>query len=174
MKKLPISLFPLTCLIVGIAMALYCYLYFMPAQKEAALIQTEIRVHEMEQQVYAPYVGDHSPIEDNIDETQAEIDRLHQEGYVTESEVSLILGQAILDYNVTLNELSIGSSTDYQGYRALPLEMELSGRQEDLLNFMSFFENHEEGSYIIQAASMSLGAGRCSASVIMYLCTPRK
>ena len=52
--------------------------------------------------------------------------------------------------------------------------MELSGTQDALLGFMSAFENDEEVSYIIQAASMSLGSGRCTDSVTMYLCTPGK
>ena len=173
-KKFPISLFPMTCVIVGIALALYCYLYFVPARQEAVVIENEIRTYEMEQQVYAPYVGDHSSIDADIAAAKAEIERLHKEGYVTEGEVSLILGEAILEHNVTLNELSIGNSTTYKGYQALPLRMELSGSQEELLDFMSAFENDEEGSYIIQAASMSLGSSRCTASVTMYLCTPGK
>ena len=173
-KKFPISLFPMTCLIVGIALALYAYLYFFPARQEAALIESEIKLHEVDQQIYAPYVNDHSSIEQDIADAKAEIERLHKEGYVNEGQVSLILGEAILKHQVTLNELSIGNSTTYQGYQALPLRMELSGTQDALLGFMSAFENDEEGSYIIQAASMSLGSGRCTASVTMYLCTPGK
>lgn len=173
-KKRSISLFPLTCLIVGVAMALYAYLYFFPAQQEAALIESEIKLHEVEQQIYAPYVNDYSPIEQDIAAAKAEIERLHKEGYVTEGQVSLILGEAILKHNVTLNELSIGNSTTYQGYQALPLRMELSGHQADILSFMSAFENDEEGSYIIQAAAMEVEYGQCVASVTMYLCTPNK
>lgn len=172
-KKFPISLFPMTCLIVGIALALYAYLYFFPARQEAATIESEIKLHEVEQQIYAPYVNDHSPIEQDIAAAEAEIERLHREGYVTESEVSLILGEAILKHNVTLNELSIGNSTTYKGYQALPIRMELTGQQSDILGFMSAFENDTEGSYIIQAASMNLGSGHCTASVTMYLCTPQ-
>ena len=164
----------MTCVIVGIALALYCYLYFVPARKEAVVIENEIRTHEVEQKVYEPYVNDHSSIEQDIAAAKDAIEQLHKDGYVNQGEVSLIIGEAILKHNVTLNELSIGSTTSYKGYEALPLRMELSGMQDDLLAFMSAFENDEEGSYIVQAASMNLGSGRCTASVTMYLCTPAK
>ena len=173
-KKFPISIFPMTCVIVGIALALYGYLYFIPARQEAVLIESEISLSEVEQKSYAPYVNDHGPLEQDIADAKAAIEQLHKDGYVNQSEVSLIIGEAILKHNVTLNNLSIGSTTSYKGYEALPLRMELSGQQEDLLAFMSAFENDQEGSYIVQAASMNLGSGRCSASVTMYLCTPAK
>ena len=58
-------------------------------------------------------------------------------------------------------------------YQALPIRMELTGQQSDILSFMSAFENDEEGSYIIQAASMEMDFRQCVASVTMYLCTPQ-
>ena len=88
--------------------------------------------------------------------------------------VSLILGEAILKHNVSLTSLSIGESTTYQEHQALPIRMELTGQQSDILGFMSAFENDEEGSYIIQAASMEMDFRQCVASVTMYLCTPGK
>lgn len=172
-KKFPISLFPMTCIIVGIALALYCYLYFIPARQEAATIENEISLYQVEQQIYAPYVNDHSPIEQDIAAAEAEIERLHKEGYVNEGQVGLLIGEAILKHNVGLTSLSIGESTTYQEYQALPIRMELTGQQSDILAFMSAFENDEEGSYIIQAASMETDFRQCVASVTMYLCTPQ-
>lgn len=174
-KKFPISIFPMTCVIVGIALALYCYLYFVPARQEAALIESEISLHEVEQKLYEPYVNDHSPIEQDIAAAEDAIEQLHKDGYVNQGEVSLIIGEAILKHNVTLTSLTIGEETTYQEeYAALPIRMDLVGQQDDLLAFMAAFENDEEGSYIVQAAAMEVDARQCAASVTMYLCTPAK
>ena len=174
-KKFPISIFPMTCVIVGIALALYGYLYFIPARQEAVLIESEISLSEVEQKNYAPYVNDHGPLEQDIAAAKAAMEQLHKDGYVNQGEVSLIIGEAILKYHVTLTSLTIGEETTYQEeYAALPIRMDLVGQQADLLAFLSAFENDEEGSYIIQAAAMEVDARQCAASVTMYLCTPAK
>ena len=173
-KKSPISLFPAVCLIVCIALAAYAYFYFFPSQNEAASIRADIMMHETDAQIYAPYVNDNSPIEQDIADAKAEIERLHKEGYINEGQVGLLIGEAILKHNVTLTNLAIGESTTYQEHQALPIRMELTGQQADILSFMSAFENDEEGSYIIQAAAMEMEYRQCLASVTMYLCTPGK
>lgn len=174
-KKFPISLFPMTCIVVAVALALYCYLYFIPARQEAMLIESEIKLHEIERSTYTPYLNNHDPIIHDIAVLENEIEALHRNGYVDESEVSLILGEAILQYHVTLNNLSIGQPTTYKECSALPIQMSIYGTQNDILSFVSYFENDTEGSYIVQSISMDLDEqNECSASVTMYLCTPQK
>lgn len=173
-NKFKISLFPAVCLVVLLAFAIYGLAYFLPSISETRVIKQETMNLNAEAQLYAPHLSDHTELNGQIDKINAEIAELHNSGYTNEGTVSLMIGEAILAYEVVPNSISIGELTETDGNDALPINLELSGDMDKLLSFVEYFEKNEEGSFLVYYTELDTNGYRCSLLLDMYLCTPKK
>lgn len=171
-KKFPISPVAMFFLAVLLILVIYCFYYLFPARNEMNSISAEIAVNNAEANIYRPYVDDTSELEAQIAAIEDEIARLHAEGYVNDSTVSLTLAQAVQDYKMSLNSVSLGETTKIDGHRALPINISMSGSLENVLSFISHFENDTEGSYIVRASTLQISGSTARTTVVLYLCTP--
>lgn len=171
-KKLPISPFAIFFLVVLVALVLYSVNYLFPTRNEMTAIRSEIMVNNAEANIYRPYVADTSELEAQIAAIEAEIAQLHQEGYVNDSTVSLTIAEAVQEYNISLTSVSLGAITRFDGHRALPVNISMSGSLENVIRFISHFENDSVGSYIVQASSLQISGSTARATMVLYLCTP--
>lgn len=159
-------------LVLMAALLVYLFTYFLPAQQELNAMRAEISLHTAETAIYRQYIADTSPLEADIAAIQAEIDALHKDGYINDATVGMEINEAIQRYKISLKSIALGEVTSASGCRALPLHLSISGTYDSVLAFISHFENNSEGSYMVQAATMSVANNNCSASVVIYLCTP--
>ena len=165
---------PVTVVLVLLMLVLvgYVFLYFIPAQSEITALNSQIKIANLETATYRQYLTDSSPLEAEIQSIQDEIDRLHAEGYVSDSTVNFDIANAIQLHNVSLTSVSLDSVTTVQGNRALPINLSLTGRLYDVLGLISYFENNQEGSYMIGSTSIRISGQSAISSVVIYLCTP--
>lgn len=173
MKK---KLSPLTLIIPALLLVLvvYFFVYLMPAQNDLTRMQTEISLANAQAAMYETYLSDTSPLEADIAAIQAEIDELNNTGYTNDSTVSLVISDAIQRYSVSLSSIALNSVTTYEDYRALPINLTVSGSMENILQFISHFENNKDGSYLVRSASMSTNGTVTNANLLIYLCTPNQ
>ena len=171
-KKFTLSKVVIFMLAMALIMVLYCFLYMIPTRHELTAMQAEVVVANAEASVYRQYLSDLSPLQAEIDNIQKEIDELNATGYINNSNVSFELSDAVQRYHISLNSVSLGNSTTVQGHRALPINITMSGEYEDVLRFISHFENDQKGSYLVRGTSIALSANRASVSLVIYLCTP--
>lgn len=169
LKISPTTIVMLVMLLVAL---LYVFLYFVPAQSELNLIRVETTVANAEMAAYKAYLADTTPLENDIAAIQAEIDELNSSGYTNDSTVSLVISDAIQRYSVSLASVTLSSVTNIDGNNALPISVSVTGTLENILAFISHFENNEAGSYLVRAASMEINGERCTADLVIYLCTP--
>lgn len=165
---------PITVVLVLLMLVLvgYVFLYFIPAQSEITSLNSQIKVANMETATYRQYLTDSSPLEAEIQSIQDQIDLLHEDGYVNDSTVSFDISNAIQLHNINLTSVSLGNVTTVQGNRALPINLSLNGTLYDVLNLISYFENNEEGSYMVGSTSIRISGQSAITSVVIYLCTP--
>ena len=135
-------------------------------------IRSQIAVHNAESSVYRQYVDDVTPLEEDIAAIQAEIDELHKNGYINDSTVGMVINEAIQRYNISIKSISLEEATISGEYRVLPIHLSFSGTYTSVLAFISHFENNSDGSYMVQATSLSLANNNCSGAIVIYLCTP--
>lgn len=159
-------------LAVLLILLIYCFYYLFPARNEMNAISAEIAVNNAEANVYRTYVDDTSELEAQIVAIEDEIAQLHAEGYVNDSTVSLILAEAVQEYRISLSSVSLGKATKIDGHRALPINISMSGSLENVLSFISHFENDTEGSYIVRASTLQISGSTARTTVVLYLCTP--
>ena len=171
-KKSPISLFPAVCLILLVVMLLYFFLYFQPTRLAMTTMQADTLIYKTEASIYQPYLTDHAPLKQQIADSEAKIDELHKTGYTNDSSVSLVIGEAIQRFNVSLNSIQLSEPTTIEEYRALPINLALTGTLEDTLAFINYFENNEDGSYLVHAVSTAINGDTCKTELVMYLCSP--
>ena len=172
MKKSQISLFTVIMLVLLLVLVGYYFLFFVPGQTELTMLRAETTTFNAEASIYEPYLSDAASLESDIADIQAQIDELHVNGYINDSTVSLIISEAIQRFSVSLNSITLSDETMVGEHRALPINLALSGSMDNILSFLSYFENDLEGSYLVQAAALEINAGHCTASVVIYLCTP--
>ena len=173
MKKFPISKTTIYLVLLVIVLIVYIFAYFMPAQQEIGLMKSEIAVYNAETAVYRQYLEDPSVLEADIAAIQAEIDRMHAEDYTNDSSVSFEISGAIQRYRLSVSSVTLDNPTTINGYRALPINVAVSGELENLLNYISHFEDNEEGAYLAQGATIQISGNRASATLLFYLCTPK-
>lgn len=171
-NKLKLSPTTIVMLVMLLVAVLYLFLYFIPSQSELTLIRAETSLANIEMATYKAYLADTTPLENDIAAIQAEIDEMNDTGYTNDSTVSLVISDAIQRYSVSLSSVTLSSVTNIDGNNALPINVAITGTMENILSFISHFENNEAGSYLVRAASMEINGERCTASLVIYLCTP--
>ena len=167
-----LSLFSVVLVLVVIALVLYYFLYFTPAQTEKAQLNAEIALNRAQAALCGNYLTDHTPLEEGIAAAEAEIADLRANAFTNESSVNLVINKAIQQYAIDLTSMTVDASTTVDEYRALPVHLTLSGKLQNVLDFLAFFENNTDGSYLVGGVNMETGNGNCIATVTMYLCTP--
>lgn len=172
MKTKKFSSVTVILLVFAAVLLFYVFSYFRPAQQELALMEADLTLAKRQVEIYSKYISDPSGIQAEIDALQAEIDTLHDEGYVNESNVGLAINEAIQRYRIQLSSISLGTHTTVGGNLALPINMNISGTYDDIMDFISHFENHSEGSYLVHGVSMSISGSNCTVAMTLYLCTP--
>ena len=75
-------------LLLLLALVIYCFAYFLPAQNTLNMLKTETSLFNMEASIYEEYIADNSPLEKDIKSIQNEIDELHATGYINVKEVA--------------------------------------------------------------------------------------
>jgi len=155
-----------------LAVALSYFLAFVPGQQSRATMQSEAAALEAEVALYDEYIADPSVIEADIAALQAEIDTIHAESYVNANTVGLVVSDAIQRFQVDLTSFTLGSETTIGESKALPMNLSVEGTTQNILDFIAYFENDDEGSYVVHAASMEMNGKECSAQVVIHLCTP--
>ena len=159
-------------LLLLLALVIYCFAYFMPAQNTLNMLKTETSLFNMEASIYEEYIADNSPLEKDIKSIQNEIDALHATGYINDSTVSFKISDAIQRYNIDLTSVTLEPATTFQNYRALPINLAVSGDFNDTMQFIQYFENDTEGSYLVRASSIEIAGNTTKAMLVIYLCTP--
>lgn len=171
-RKFSISKTTIYLLLLILALVIYIFVYFLPAQSTLAMLRSEISLFNVETATYRQYLEDPTPLKADIDAIQAEIDRLHAEGYVNDSTVSFIISDAIQRYSIGLTSIAIGSKTELDGNRVLPINLSMTGSMTNLQKFIKHFESSQEGSYLVRGTDIQIGANTNVASMVIYLCTP--
>lgn len=172
MKKFSLSTTTVFLIVLLVAMVVYCFAYFIPAQSEQALLRSETALYNGEASVYGQYLSDASSLEAEIDAIQKEIDALHASGYVNDSTVSFKISDAIQRYGVSLSSITLSGTTEFEGYRVLPINLALKGNLNDILSFIEYFENNQDGSYLVRGATMEIANGSVNATMVIFLCSP--
>lgn len=170
--KKKFSLVSIVLLVMIAIAAVYYFVFFVPGQTELQLIKADTMVYTAEASLYEPYINDPSELEDDIAQAQAELDDLWANGFTNDSTVSLVIGDAIQRYNVNLTSMSLGEETTIETWRALPITVTVDGDYNDILEFISHFENNTEGSYLVHAAALETNGNLTSANIVIYLLTP--
>lgn len=171
-KKLPLSPIVIYFIVILLVVLFYSLYYLIPTRNEITLLQSDIAINNAEADIYRPYLDNVSEIEDQIAAIEAEIAQLHGEGYVNESNVSLIISKAVQEYKITLNSVSLGETTTIDGHKALPINISMTGSLENVVRFIAHFEQDHVGSYMVRAASIDATGGAAKSSIVLYLCTP--
>ena len=170
-KKLPVSPMLLVLLLLLVVLVVYAVAYFIPAQRELALMRADVAITEAEANVYQNYLNDSSPLQKEIDALENELAKMADE-YTNDSNVNFVISQAIQTYNVSLASVSLSSVETYNGHRALPINLKIKGTTDNILQFIQYFETNTAGSYVVRGISMKATAARTEAEIILYLCTP--
>lgn len=170
-KKMPISPVLLTLLGLLLALGVYVFSYFIPAQAEMLSLQAEVASTQSNAQMYHNYLSDASPLEREIAMLEQELAEMNAT-YTNESNVNFEISRAIMMYDVTLSSVSLDPTITYNGHKALPINLVISGEHGKVLEFIQHFEMHQTGSYLVQRVDMEVTVARTSASVLLYLCTP--
>ena len=172
-KKLNFSIFTIVSIIVGIVGILYFFLYLMPANQQRGLIQAETRLFTAQAQLLEPYLEDHTPLLNNIEDIEASIAELHATGYSNASTFNTVLAESLQRYQLELTSLTLDEMTTFQSHKALPINLQVKGPRQSVLSFVNFFETNEEGSYVVRPSAMKTDYNdNCTLSIVMYLCSP--
>lgn len=173
MKK-NISFSPVTIvmLLLLVVVGVYYFTYFIPAQSELTMLRSEITLNKAETDLFEQYIADVTPLEADIAALQEEIDKLNEDGYVNDANVSLVISNAIQRYNISLTSVSLSKVTTYEEHRALPINLTMVGTLDDIIKFISHFENNTDGSYLVRASYMEINSKETTANLLIYLLTP--
>lgn len=171
-KSLSISKASIYLVLLIVALIIYVFVYFMPARSQLNMLQSEIALFNAESATYQKYLADPSALEADIDVVQAEIDRMNAEEYTNDSSVSFELSSAIQRYRLSVSAVTLGNPTTIDEYRALPINLTLTGDYDNIVDFIAYFENNQEGSYRAQGATVTISGSSAAATLLIYLCTP--
>lgn len=171
-SKKKFSLVSIVLLVMIAIAAVYYFVFFVPGQTDLQMIKADTMVYTAEASIYEAYISDPTSLEDEIAQAQAELDDLWANGFINDSTVSLVIGDAIQRYSVNLTSMSLGAETTIEAWRALPINVAVDGDYNDILEFISHFENNTEGSYLVHAAALETNGNLTSANIVIYLLTP--
>ena len=170
--KSKISLFSVVLILVVVALVLYYVMYFAPAQTGRNQLNAEVALNNAQAALCGAYLADHTPLEEGIAAVEAEIADLRENAFTNERSVNLVVSKAIQEYKVELTAMTVDAATTMNDNAALPIHLTFTGKVDDVLNFIAFFENNTDGSYLINGATMKVVDDEANATVTMYLCTP--
>ena len=170
-KKLPIS--PVACVLLVwlVALAVYAFAYFLPAQAEMNLLRGDVALKRIEAELFEKYLTNSDPLKKEIDDLEKEIDKVNA-SYINDANVNFIISDAIQRFEIYLTSVTLNSVTTYEGMRALPINLALRGTTENILQFVDFFENSKDGSFVVRGVTMNVSAFATDANIVLYLCTP--
>lgn len=170
-KKLPIS--PVLCVLLVwlVALAVYGFAYFIPAQAEMNLLRSDVAVKRTESELFEQYLTNSAPLQKEIEALEKEIDKIN-DSFVNDANVNFVISDAIQRFEISLSSVTLDSVTTYNGMRALPINLSLHGTTENILQFIDFFENSEDGSFVVRGVSLDVNAYSTDANIVLYLCTP--
>ena len=171
-KNFSLSKVTLFMLLLLVAVIIYVFAYFMPAQSTMTMLRSETSLYTAESAIYRQYVADVSPLEADIEAIQNQIDELNPTGYINDSTVSFKISDAIQRYRISLTSVSLESVTTFEDHRALPINLTLSGELSNILKFVQHFENDTEGSYLVRGSAIDISGAIANATLVIYLCTP--
>lgn len=170
--KSKLSLFSATLLLVVIVLVLYYFLYFTPAQTEQTQLNAEVALNNAQAALCGTYLTDHTPLEEGIAAAEAEIADLRANAFTNEKTVNLVVSKAIQDYKVELTAMTVDAATTINENTALPIHLTFSGNVKNVSDFIAFFENNTDGSYLVNGVTLKVVDDEANATVTMYLCTP--
>lgn len=171
-KSFSMSKVTIVMLLLLVAMVVYCFVYFLPAQTTMSCLNADIAVYNAESSIYREYLTDHSPLEADIESIQAQIDQLNSEAYTNDANVSFEISNAVQRYQISLAAVSIQNVGEFEDYRVLPITLSVSGEMDNLLKFIKHFENNQDGSYLVRGSKFTINGNKISASIDIFLCTP--
>ena len=171
-KKLPLSGFTMVMLAVLAAALVYCFIYLIPVQNDMNALRGEIAVAAAEADIYGQYIADPESLLADIEAAEQEIAQLHANGYINDSNVSFRIGDAIQRYHVSLTSVTLQEVMGFDGNRVLPINVVMTGELQNVLDFISYFENDDEGSYLVRGSSIEMAANTAKVSLTIFLCTP--
>ena len=173
-KKMPLSLTSIIMLALLVVLVAYCFLFFLPAQKDLTVLKAELSVANAQADIYRQYLADVTPLENDIAAIQAEIDEMNSEAYTNDANVSFVISDAIQRYQIDLSSVSLDAATTFGDHRALPIHLTVSGEMNNILKFIAFFEKNEHGSFLVRGASLETNGTTTTANLLIYLCTPNQ
>ncbi len=171
-SKFSLSKVTIVMLLLMVALIVYAFVYFVPAQSLLTQLRAEIAVNNTESAIYRQYLEDVSPLEADIEVIQKEIDQLNAEGYTNDSTVSFKISDAIQQYKISLSSVSLEEVTTFKEHRALPINLTMTGELENILKFIEHFENDQDGSYLVSGSVIEISGTTTTATLVIYLCTP--
>ncbi len=170
--KNKISLVTIVMILLVVVVGVYYFTYFVPAQTEMTQIQAEIALNNAQAALYEEYITDTSELEAEIAAIQAEIDELYATGSVNQTNVSLVISDAIQRYRISLTAVSLGTETTYEEHKALPINLSIVGKTTDITDFIAHFEEDTAGSYLVRSSSLEINGTDTTASLLIYLLMP--
>lgn len=170
-QKLPISPVMAVLLVWLVVLAVYAFAYYIPAQAEMNQLNADVAVMRTEADAMEQYLTDSSSLKKEIEALKKEIDKIKDE-YVNDANVNMVISDAIQRFEISLSSVTLDSVTTYNGMRALPINLSLHGTTENILQFIDFFENSEDGSFVVRGVSLDVNAYSTDANIVLYLCTP--
>ena len=170
-KKLPIS--PVACVLLVwlVALAVYAFAYYLPAQTEMKLLRNDVAIKRTEAELFEQYLTNSAPLEQEIDQLEQEIADIN-DSYINDANVNFVISDAIQRFEISLTSVTLNSATTYNGMRALPINLALRGTTENILQFVDFFENNKDGAFVVRGVTMNVSAFTTDANIVLYLCTP--
>lgn len=170
--KIKLSKATIYLLLLVVVALLYVFLYMVPAQSELTMLQSEISLYQAQNATWQQYLTDSTPLESDIASIQEQIDELNATGYTNGSTVNFAINEALQRFQVSLTSVSLDSTTTFENYQVLPINVTVSGSLENILSFLEYFEGNTEGSYMVRGTSIELSGHTANASALIYLCTP--
>lgn len=170
-KKLPISPVMLVLLVWLVVLGIYAFTYYIPSQPEMKLLNADVAQKRAEVQALEDYLKDPAPLKQDIAKLKKEIDEV-KSSFVNDGNVNMVISSAIQRYEISLNSVTLSSPTTYKGMRALPINLQLHGSTEHILQFIESFEKNENGSFVVNNVSFSVNSYSTEATMVLYLCTP--
>lgn len=171
-KKKSISKTGIYLILLVLVLVVYAFLYYIPAMTQLQLLKNDIALLSTNTTLYRQYLADPSILEAEIDVVQDEIDRMHAEDYVNDSNVSFMISDAIQRFGVALSSVSVGEESTVGDHRVLPIHLVFDGDLNNVHSFIEYFEENQEGSFRIHNLSLRLGNSHANAVMVIYLYTP--
>lgn len=159
-------------LLLALTLIIYTIVFLPSARQRLAELDAECRLIESQIQLYDAYLQTPAGLTQEIEQLQASIDEIREQTSYDEFHISFAVSDAVKAYDVNLLSLSMGAAIDYEGSRAIPVHLSLSGSTENILQFLHHFETDRDASYVSRGVDLEIGTEKSVADVVMYVCIP--